>query len=274
MNDKPTAIDGLQGVSDPQVESPPPVLRRIWRGIRGRLVGGLLFLLPILVTLWAIVWLYSNLETYLIDPLARLIIWKIRGAEPGVELPPWFEKYVAPLIAVLIALLLLYGLGFLVHTRLRRAFDWVLLRVPLISIIYNGVRKVVQAIDRKPGEQRPQRVVLVAFPHPGMRVPGFVTATCRDVETQRVILCVYVPTTPVPTSGYLLLVPEDEVTDLNWTSEQALQVIMSAGLTAPPAIAYFKTNAAESSFAAASAQVFAPPDAQLPHPNLPHREKF
>jgi uncharacterized membrane protein len=273
MNNKPTAIDGLQGVSDPQVESPPPVLRRIWHGIRGRLVGGLLFLLPILITLWAIVWLYSNLETYLIDPLARLIVWKIRGAEPGVEFPPWFEKYVAPLIAILIALLLLYGLGFLVHTRLRRAFDWVLLRVPLISIIYNSVRKVVQAIDRKPGEQRPQRVVLVAFPHPGMKVPGFVTAICRDVETRRIILCVYVPTTPVPTSGYLLLVPEEDVTDLNWTSEQALQVIMSAGLTAPPAIAYFKTNAAESSFAAAVAQGFAPPDAQLPHPNLPHREK-
>jgi uncharacterized membrane protein len=271
MDDKPTAISGLQGVSDPQVEAPAPVLRRIWRGIRGRFVGGLLFLLPILVTLWVIVWLYSNLETYVIDPLAKLIVGRIRGAEPGVDLPPWFEKYVAPLIAVLIALLILYVLGFLVHTRLRRALDWVLLRVPLISIVYNGVRKVVQAIDRKPGEQRPQRVVLVAFPHPGMRVPAFVTATCRDVETQRVILCVYVPTTPIPTSGYFLLVPEDEVTELNWTSEQAVQAIISAGLTAPPAIAYFKTKAAaESSLAAAPARGSAALDGQMAHPNLPH----
>ena len=90
---------------------------------------------------------------------------------------------------------------------------------------------------------RPQRVVLVAFPHPGMRVPAFVTATCRDVETQKALLCVYVPTTPVPTSGYFLIVPEDEVTELDWSPEQTLQTIISGGLTAPPEVRYFKPGA-------------------------------
>jgi uncharacterized membrane protein len=92
----------------------------------------------------------------------------------------------------------------------------------------------------KPGTHRPQRVVLIAFPHPGMRVPAFVTATCRDLETQKPLLCVYVPTTPVPTSGYFLLVPEEDVTELNWSPDQALQAIISAGLTAPPEVRYFK----------------------------------
>ena len=73
-----------------------------------------------------------------------------------------------------------------------------------------------------------------------MRVPAFVTRTCRDVETRRVILCVYVPTTPVPTSGYFLLVPEDEVTELDWGPEVALQTIISAGLTAPAEVRYSK----------------------------------
>jgi uncharacterized membrane protein len=49
-----------------------------------------------------------------------------------------------------------------------------------------------------------------------------------------------VPTTPVPTSGYLLLVPEDEVTELNWSPEQAVQTIISGGLTAPPDVRYYK----------------------------------
>src|SRR5262249_28498046 len=114
---------------------------------------------------------------------------------------------------------------------------------PVISIVYNGVHKVIQALESKPGGQRPQRAVLIAFPHPGMRVPAFVTGTCRDVETQKVILCVYVPTTPVPTSGYVLLVPEDAVTERNWTREQSLPAIISAGLTAPPEVRYFKTVA-------------------------------
>jgi uncharacterized membrane protein len=203
-----------------------------------------MLLLPILITFWVIHWLYSALEKYLIEPLARLVIWKARGVQADVELPYWFETYAAPLIGVVIALLLLYALGFFVHSRLRRILDWVLLRVPVISLVYNGVKSVFQALDKKPGKQRPQRVVLVAFPHPGMRVPAFVTSSCRDVETQKVILCVYVPTTPVPTSGYFLLVPEEEVTELNWTPEQALQAIISAGITAPPEVGYFKTTTA------------------------------
>jgi uncharacterized membrane protein len=53
---------------------------------------------------------------------------------------------------------------------------------------------------------------------------------------------VYVPTTPVPTSGFFLLVPEEDVTELNWSSEEALQAIISGGLTAPPEVSFFKTK--------------------------------
>jgi uncharacterized membrane protein len=238
MNTTPTDVPG------PRADLHPTVGRRAWHAIRARIFGGLLLVLPILVTFWVIHWLYSGLETYVIDPLAQLVLWKVQGRQPETELPPWFEMYAAPLIALLVVLLLLYGLGFFVRSRLRRVLDWFLLRLPVISVVYNGVRKVMQALEGQPGRQRPQRAVLVAFPHPGMRVPAFVTGTCRDVETQKVILCVYVPTTPVPTSGYFLLVPEDEVTELNWTPEQALQAIISAGLTAPPEVRYFKTGLA------------------------------
>src|SRR5262249_27050188 len=154
------------------------------------------------------------LEKHVIDPLALLVLWKVQGAQPNTELPFWFETYAAPLIGILLALVLLYGLGYFANSRLRRVMDRGLLRVPVFSLVYNGVGKVFQALDTQPGQQRPQRVVLVAFPHPGMRVPAFVTATSRDIETQKVLLCVYVPTTPVPTSGYFLIVPEEEATEL------------------------------------------------------------
>lgn len=217
----------------------PAVLRWAWASIRGRILGGLLLVLPILITFWVVHWLYSNLRLHVIDPLARLLLWKVRQGQPDTELPYWFETYAAPLLAIVIALALLYVLGFLVHSRLRRVVDWVLLRVPLISIVYNGVRNVFQTLDQQRGQSRPQRVVLVPFPHPGMKAPAFVTATCRDIETQRVLLCVYVPTTPVPTSGYFLLIPEEEVVELNWTPEQTLQTIISGGLTVPPEVRYF-----------------------------------
>ena len=143
--------------------------------------------------------------------------------------------------------MVLYSLGFFVRSRVRRVIDGVLLRVPVISIVYNGVRKVFQALERQRGQQRLQRPVLVAFPHPGMRAPAFVTATCRDIETQKVLLCVFVPTAPMPASGFLLLVPEEEVTELNWTSEETIQAIISAGLTAPAEVSYFKSRPAPQS---------------------------
>jgi uncharacterized membrane protein len=238
MNATPSDVPG------PPADPIPGVFRRIWLGIRDRILAGLMLVLPILITAWVIYWLYSVLELYVIDPLAKLVLGQIGRGQPDGELPFWFEKVAAPLIAVLLLLAVLYGLGFFVNSRLRRVLDWIVLCVPGVSGIYDALRKVTQFMEKRPGQQRPRRVVLVAFPHPGMKVPAFVTGSCRDLETQKVVLCVYVPTTPVPTSGYLLLVPEEEVVELNWTPEEALQAIISAGLTAPPQVHYFRTGPA------------------------------
>src|SRR5262249_52171943 len=242
MGTKPTAIARSPSIPDPQADSAPTVLRRVWHAIRGRMFGGLLVVLPILITVWVIYWLYSSLEKYVIDPLVLLVLWQAGGRRPDTQLPFWFETYAAPLIAIVIALVLLYCLGFLVRSRVRRAIDWVLLRVPVISIVYNGVRNVFQALDKQRGQQRLQRAVLVAFPHPGMKAPAFVTASCRDIETQKVLLCVFVPTAPMPASGFLMLVPEEEVTELTWSPEQTFQALISVGLTAPPEVRYFPTR--------------------------------
>jgi uncharacterized membrane protein len=251
MDTTPTTVPGPPGTPDPQTDPAPGALRRVWHGIRGRILGGLLLVLPVLITFWVIYWLYSSLEKYVIDPLALLVLWQA-GRQGERELPFWFETYAAPAIAIVIAVVLLYCLGFLARSRVRRFIDWILLRVPGISIIYNGVRNVFQALDRQRGQQRLQRAVLVAFPHPGMKTAGFVTATCRDLETQKVLLCVFVPTAPVPASGFMLLVPEEEVTELNWGPEQTLQTILSAGLTAPPAVRYFKNGSAAETKAVAA----------------------
>jgi uncharacterized membrane protein len=210
-----------------------------WQRVQRRMFGGLLLILPILITLWLMHWLYSSLEKHVIDPIARVVLWQVGRGQPETELPVWFETYAAPAIAVVIVLTLLYVLGFLAHTGLRQMIDSLLMRLPLVSTIYNGVRNVFQTLDKKRDKPTQQRMVLVAFPQPGMRTIAFVTGSCRDVATQKLIYCVYVPTTPVPTSGYFLLVPEEDITPLNWTSEQALQAIISGGLTAPAELSYF-----------------------------------
>jgi uncharacterized membrane protein len=226
------------GATELRVESvpaPPPSRR----GVRDRIIGGLLLALPFLITLWIIGWLYSILELKVIDPVVGFLLWKLKWTSSSTELPYWFETYAAPIIAIIIVLALLYAIDLFAETRLRRTIGWTLRRVPIFSHIYNPVQQIFQSLEKKPGEPRQQRMVLITFPHQGVKVPAFVTGVCRDINTQKVVLCVYVPTTPMPTSGYFLLVPEEETTELNWGTEQVLQAIMSGGLTTPPEISYF-----------------------------------
>jgi uncharacterized membrane protein len=201
---------------------------------------GLLVLLPVLITFWIIHWLFTGLLKYVIDPLAVLVIWKARQLQSAPDLPYWFETYVAPVISVFLALVILYCCGLLAHSWLRRSMDRVMMRVPGVSHIYDAVRNVLDSLAKPSGQTSVQRVVLVSFPHPGMRVPAIVTSTCRDIATEKTLLCVYSPTTPVPGSGFFLIVPEEEATELNWDVQQALQAIFSGGLTAPPNITYYQ----------------------------------
>jgi uncharacterized membrane protein len=224
-----------------RLDSVPEPKRR--RGIRDRIVGGLLLAMPLLLTLWVILWLYSILEQKVIDPLVGMLLWKLKWTTSSTDLPYWFETYAAPAIAIVLALALLICLDLLSDTGLHRGISWTLRRVPLFSHIYNPIQQVFQSLEQGADKPVAQRMVLVTFPHPGVKLPAFVTGSCRDVDTQRVVLCVYVPTTPVPTSGFFLLVPEEEVTELNWNTEQTLQAVMSGGLSCPREVSYFSYRA-------------------------------
>ena len=239
MDTNRTAALNQTARTDLRVESVAAPVRKGRRTIRERIVGGLLLSMPLLLTIWVITWIYSILEDKLIDPLAAVLLWKLKWTTSSTELPYWFEKYAAPIIAIVLALILLYTLDLLADTRLRRAVGWSLKRLPVFSHIYNPLQQVFQSLEQGPEEQQRQRMVLVTFPHPGVKLPAFVTGTCRDVRTQKIVLCVYVPTTPVPTSGFFLLVPEEEVTELNWNTEQTLQAVMSGGLTCPRDVTFF-----------------------------------
>jgi uncharacterized membrane protein len=207
--------------------------------IRRQVIAGLLLVLPFIVTFWIVYWLYTTLEDYVIDPVARLVVYLVQGRTGGAEVPAWFANYLAPLIGITCVVLLLYFLGAFARSRLVGLIDYLLLRVPVVKVVHNAVSRVFQSLKGQGELTRFKRVVLVSFPHPGMRVPGFVTSSCRDVRAQKTILCVYVPTTPVPTSGYMLLIPEDEVFELDWDLEETVQAVVSFGLTAPDHIRYF-----------------------------------
>jgi uncharacterized membrane protein len=218
---------------------PPPhlnevgALHALLKAIQNRILSGLILALPIVLTFWIIYWLYSTFKQLVIDPIARLSapLFFSKGVAP----PPWWDA-VTLVIAVVLVLLSLYLMGLLVRSSFARAVDWVLSRVPVVTTIYKTLSKVFESLGSQVQNQRFKRVVLVEFPHPGMRALAFVTNSLRDAATDRPILSVCVLTGVMPPAGFTLFVPEESVTDIDWTMNQALQAILSGGITTPGAI--------------------------------------
>ncbi len=215
------------------------------RLIRNRVIAGVFVVLPVFITFAVIKWLYAILYDYALGPIAELIkgMYFSEGTVTAInesmnDKSGYFLYTFFSMLAVAALLAILFVAGMFAQSRLHQIFDWVLLKVPGIKTIYAAVRNVFNAVSGTQGIKDFKRVVLVEFPHPGMKAPAFVTNECLDRATNKTILCVYVPTTPVPTSGYMLMVPEESVVPLNWDLQETLQSIVSGGITVPETVTY------------------------------------
>lgn len=204
---------------------------------QARIVAGLLLALPIAVTSWIIYQLYSTLQALVLDPVAK-VVQLAAGAGLLRGLPVWWERYFAPFIAVGLVLVALYFLGIFARSRAARLLDWILLHLPVVSVVFRAVRNVFKSLDDSRRGAGFKRVVLVPFPHPGSKALAFVTKTLRDADTQRTILCVCVLTGVIPPTGFTLFVPEDDAIDIDWTVHETLEAIVSGGITAPGVIRF------------------------------------
>lgn len=219
---------------DAQKSQSPSLLRLF----RNRFIAGLFVVLPIYITYALLKWMYDLLYSNALQPITYGLrhLWGLE--DKSVELN-WYLTLLLSSISLLLVITLIYVAGMFFRSRLHQLVNWVLLTVPGVKTIYSVVSKVFDAISSSHQDVNNfKRVVLVPFPHQGMKAPAFVTSECNDVTTGRTILCVYVPTTPVPTSGYMLLIPQEEVVDLNWDLEETLQAIVSGGITVPKKVSY------------------------------------
>jgi len=120
--------------------------------------------------------------------------------------------------------------------RLIGLMDNILSRIPIVHTVYGSVRKLIKVLQSKP--ENIQRVVLIAFPSAQMKTVGFVTRVMSDAATGEKLAAVYVPTTPNPTSGYMEIVPVKDLISTDWSMDEAMTFILSAGAIAPEKINY------------------------------------
>jgi uncharacterized membrane protein len=209
-------------------------------------MSGIVLTLPIVITFWIVYWIVLTLEQFLLNPIATVLhrtnAWiRDNPALQEMDLPNWWYDIASPLLALFLMIAFLYVMGLLFRTWLYRTLEGILLHVPIVATIYRAVRNVVDSLGTQlRGGAEFKRVVLVEFPHPGIRSLGLVTNSLQDETTGRTILTVCVLTGLMPPAGFTLFVPEESVTNIAWSVNDTLQAIMSGGITAPQTVHYFR----------------------------------
>jgi len=218
----------------------------VFNTLRNQLISGLIFSLPLVITFWIVYWIFLTLERFLLNPLAE-VIHKIHAwmrnnpAISELQAPDWWYNIASPVLAIVLMLVFLYLMGLFLRSWVYRTLDWFLLRVPIVATIYRAARNVVNSLGSQlRGRADFKRVVLVEFPHPGIRSLGLVTNSLHDATTGRTILTVCVLTGLMPPAGFTFFVPEESVINIGWSVNETLQAILSGGITTPPTIHFFE----------------------------------
>jgi uncharacterized membrane protein len=201
---------------------------------------GLLTLLPI----W-LVWIVFKFVFVLLSGISAPLIAPLtaRMAANDPVMFGWLgDAWVQTAIALFVTVLFIVVIGALarrvVGQKLLSWFESGIARIPLAKTIYGSARQLLDLLQTKPDGT--QRVVLLDFPSPGTKSVGFVTRLMLDEATGRELAAVYVPTTPNPTSGYLEIVPVENLTPTDWTVDQAMTFIISGGAVSPDRIPFHR----------------------------------
>jgi uncharacterized membrane protein len=183
----------------------------------------------------------------IIDRMARKLTRALQNVPdaPVGLIDETYLNWIVPAAAVLLTLFLLYFVGFfgasVFGRRIIRLIDGIFEKLPLVKVIYKATKQIVMTLG---GSQQMnfRRVVLVQFPHTGMKCIGFLTAVMKDVDTGRDMASIFISTTPNPTTGYMQIVPLQDVSETNWSVEDAVKLLMSGGILSPPMVPFDKVH--------------------------------
>lgn len=205
--------------------------------VKNYLIAGLLVWIPIAVTiglLQVVVNLLSGLGTFSLS-----FFFKESEITKFFATQSIFIKGLLAFLVASLAITVITFTGFLAANFLGRWFvktyEFILDRIPLVNVIYSATKQVLQTLFSANASAFRQ-VVMVPFPHPGAYAVGFVTGDAAgemQEKTDKFMLMVFIPTTPNPTSGFLVAVPKEDVIPLKMSPEEAVRVIVSLGMISP-----------------------------------------
>lgn len=189
-------------------------MKKLMKKLVSLFLAGLATLLPIAISLWFIIWLFNNIDNIL-KPLLEPIIGV---AVPGLG------------FIIIIAFITLVGM---ISTNLlgKKVVGWwehIMIKIPLLGKIYSTVKRITDSLFS--GNRNSfKKVVVVEFPRKGIHSLGFITNEEFPYLEQE-SYCIFIPTTPNPTSGWLVVLPREDVTILDISVDLGMEMIISAGM--------------------------------------------
>ena len=192
--------------------------RGILASFRNYFIAGVVVLIPIGITIY--------LSIFIVDISSKIIPKEIN--------PNHYLPYDIPGLEILIAILLITSIGWLslsfLGKKLLNVFNNLLKRIPILRTIYSAITQMTETFTKSEGNKK--NVVLIEYPRKGSWAVGFATKDNEgqmSKKTNKKLVNVFIPTTPNPTSGFLLMFPKEEVIYLDLTFEEASRFIVSAG---------------------------------------------
>ena len=204
---------------------------------RRSFLTGLAVSLPALVTLAAVKWIFGTISSFT-DTLLFFLPFVLKPGkvyQDGQSGPMfWYWSLLALVLAAVLIALVGVLARYYIGKRIIEWLDSLMMHVPFLNKFYAAIKQVNEAFAGNKNSFK--TVVLVEFPREGIYSVGFITNEQHgevQQKTREKVVCVFVPTTPNPTSGFLILVPEEKVTKLDMTVADGIKYIVSLGSISP-----------------------------------------
>lgn len=201
-------------------------MKSLLKHIRTKAVAGILLILPVAITVFVLQFLFRTVDGIFAQPIAQILSHLIQ------------REVTIPGLGFLFFLLLIYVAGIIATNVLGRGYayltDWLFTSIPLAKSLYSAAKQLSAAFapERREGFRQ---TVFVEFPKAGSYTIGFATNEFLD-GAGKTFVSVFIPTTPNPTSGYMLIVPKEKAISSSLNIEDAVKCVISGGFGLPARI--------------------------------------
>lgn len=197
------------------------------KGVKGYFLTGLLIVVPLYITFYVLRLIVGSMD--------KVLLYLPEHLRPEAYLP-----FHVPGIGLLLTIIIIFIIGLLAQNFFGRKLvsigEYFMSKIPVLRAVYKGSKQFVDTFFVQDSDEGFNTVVMLEYPRKGIYGLGFVTGRAKgelQARTGETTMNVFIPTTPNPTSGFYLIVPESDLTVLDMTVEDAFKVIMTGGMVVP-----------------------------------------